>query len=183
MIFALFYLKKANFSENVEISNRNKNNIDTMPFLSSSKKISIMNLIEVIYRKKNTLFFRCFKCDLTCELTKRKCICKNVNKACKIGWAIKIFSTQFFSIVACIAISKPVKIRVPKPNTEKIKIILVNHAKTQFSRFFPLTKITQFYSWNHRGQKPLRFHEFDDLVYWWNQSCIFTNYFPALFFR
>ena len=119
---------------------------------------------------KNTLIFRCFKCDLTCELTKRKCICKNVNKACKIGWAIKIFSTQFFSIVACIAISKPVKIRVPKPNTEKIKIILVYITlKHNFHDFLPLTKITQFYSWNHRGQKTLRFHElFSDLIFLWN---------------
>ena len=90
------------------------------PFTKSLKLIDLQE--AKIQCVKIGFFFRCFKCDLTCELTKRKCICKNVNKACKIGWAIRIFSTQFFSIVACMAISKPVKIRVPKPNTEKIKI-------------------------------------------------------------
>ena len=36
-----------------------------------------------------------------------------------MGWAMRIFSTQFFSMVACIAISNPVNINVPKPKTEK----------------------------------------------------------------
>ena len=58
---------------------------------------------------------------ITCEFTKRKCICKKVNRACRIGWAITISSTQFVSIVACMAISSPVNIKVPNPNTVKKK--------------------------------------------------------------
>ena len=99
---------------------------------------------------------------LTCELTKRKCICKKVNKAWRIGWAIRMFSTQFFSIVACIAISNPVKIRVPRPKTAKkiwistilyIKPFLVRLAKVQihsstssFYTYFRFISLVQFWS-------------------------------------
>ena len=54
---------------------------------------------------------------MTCELTNRKCIWRKVKRACRIGWAITMSSTQLVSIVACMAISRPMKISVPRPKT------------------------------------------------------------------
>ena len=48
-------------------------------------------------------------------MTNRKCICRKVKSAWRMGWAMRMSSTQDFSMVACIAISRPAKIRVPRP--------------------------------------------------------------------
>jgi hypothetical protein len=37
--------------------------------------------------------------------------------AWRMGWAMTMSSTQFVSMVACMAISKPMKMRVPRPKT------------------------------------------------------------------
>ncbi len=52
---------------------------------------------------------------LTCELTNRKCICRNVNRACKIGWMNAMLVRHEVSIMLCIAISRPLKTSVPNP--------------------------------------------------------------------
>ena len=139
--------------------------------------------------------YRAFSCPcrfeylwLTCELTKRKCICKKVNKAWRIGWAIRMFSTQFFSIVACIAISNPVKIRVPRPKTAKniwistilyINPFLVRLAKVQihsstssFYTYFRFISLVQFWSILVcvRWKRSHFWHLLSYHVYFWSTS-------------
>ena len=44
---------------------------------------------------------------------------------CSMGWAMTMLSTQsVLFMVACIAISRPMKIRVPRPNTAR-KLLLI----------------------------------------------------------
>ena len=77
---------------------------------------------------------------MTVELTKRKCIWRKVKSAWnrkeldqktrrlyvtwRMGWAMTMSSTQFLLfMVACIAISRPLKMSVPRPNTTEEVVI------------------------------------------------------------
>ena len=55
--------------------------------------------------------------DRTSELTKRKCICRKVNRACRIGCANTMSATHLPSIVECMAISRPLNTSVARPKT------------------------------------------------------------------
>ena len=78
--------------------------------------------IKYIMSSQNFYCYHLIVID-TSELTNRKCICRKVKRACKIGWAKRMSATHFCSMVACMAISNPLKIKVANPKTvDKEKI-------------------------------------------------------------
>jgi len=66
---------------------------------------------------------------LTCELTNKKCICKNVKSPCSTGWTKTTSFRQAPSIMECIAISRPLNTKVPSPNAEarELKALLLQY--------------------------------------------------------